>query len=74
VSGGDPFPWGDRDPVGGYKVGDRVGIIYSDHDNYIFDNPDGEVVAVDHDGDRVGVTISVQVTVWDPEKLYLVKP
>ena len=61
------FPWGDRDPESGYKVGDYVGIIYSDHDTYIFDNPKGIVVAVE---DRVDeglgsqrLTVQVEVEV-----------
>jgi hypothetical protein len=41
------FPWGEREPEGGFKVGDYVGLIYSDHDNYVFDNPEGVIVDIE---------------------------
>lgn len=67
------FPWGDLDPIDGYKVGDAVGIIYSDHEHYIFDNPTGEVVAVEQKSDEefaeVFVTVQVKVSV-PSSKLY----
>lgn len=56
------FIWGDKDPTGGFKTGDLVGIIYSDHEEYIFDNPEGVLVnpngrvllfAEIHDADRL---------------------
>jgi hypothetical protein len=45
------FPWGDPDPPDGYKVGDTVGIIHSDHETYMFDNPVGTIVAIENDSD-----------------------
>lgn len=66
------FPWGDRNPPGGYEVGDRVGILFSDHDRYLFDNPVGKVVAVDFDDeDRALITVQVQAD-CAPEDLYLI--
>jgi hypothetical protein len=62
--GSESFPWGDRDPVGGYKVGDVVGIIHSDHEDYLFDNPNGVVtaIAVDDEGmQQLTVTVETDV-------------
>jgi hypothetical protein len=80
----DNFPWGDRHPEGGYKIGDVVGLIYSDHENYIFDNPTGIVVAVDDDCEKHGfeheddgacasVTVQVEATVNAGHHLYLIE-
>ena len=56
---------GDADPEGGYQVGDEVGLFYSDHDTYIFDNPTGVVVAIAEGEDgfeqRCAVEIGVEV-------------
>jgi hypothetical protein len=45
------FPWGEISPEGGYQVGDRVGLFYSDHERYIFDNPVGVVTRVEENCD-----------------------
>lgn len=68
------FPWGELHPQGGYRVGDYVGLIYSDHERYIFDNPTGVVVAVEEsctDADHPEpcdtcqqVTVQVEATVY----------
>jgi hypothetical protein len=62
------FPWGDRYPEGGYRIGDRVGLIYSDHTDYIFDNPTGIVTEVEEDS----VTVQIEVSV-DNERVYLIE-
>jgi hypothetical protein len=77
------FPWGDRDPEGGYRIGDTVGLIYSDHEDYVFDNPTGVVVDVrpydenDEDPDENGsrqqwVSLSVYAE-CSSEILYLIE-
>jgi hypothetical protein len=66
------FPWGERDPEGGYRVGDRVGVIHSDHEEYIFDNPTGVITAIEQDGDGPVLTVSVNAEVT-PDQLYLIE-
>jgi len=66
------FPWGDRNPEGGFQVGDHVGLIYSDHEEYIFDNPTGTVTAVDEDEDLgQQVTVEVEAT-FNADRVYLI--
>jgi hypothetical protein len=65
----ESFPWGDRDPVGGFKVGDHVGLIYSDHEEYIFDNPTGVITSIGDDGT---VTVKVEATI-DSDRVYLIE-
>jgi hypothetical protein len=70
-------PWGDSSPEGGFKVGDVVNLAYSDHDEYIFDNPRGVVVAVDEDEeydepDRV--TVAVEATLPASRVLLIARP
>jgi hypothetical protein len=62
------FPWGDRNPKDGYKVEDCVGIIHSDHENYLFDNPTGKVIKTAKD--MVIVQIEVEVP---KDKMYLIE-
>lgn len=60
------FPWGDRNPEGGFQVGDYVGLIHSDHDDYIFDNPSGVVTHVEkaeNEDDLDRITVQVDATV-----------
>lgn len=68
------FPWGEQNPQDGFKIGDRVGLIYSDHEEYIFDNPVGIVTAVgDSAGDQSDVTLSVVVDASiDASRVYLI--
>jgi hypothetical protein len=75
------FPWGERNPEGGYKVGDLVGIVHSDHADYLFDNPEGVITAMKEDEDaweddegeasNMFATVTVEVTV-STHKLYLI--
>jgi hypothetical protein len=72
MSGDRNFPWGEPNPVGGFKVGDYVGLIYSDHEEYIFDNPEGVVTAVEQDDDEqtiITVAVSAQITA---DRVYLI--
>jgi len=65
----DPdFPWGDPNPPGGYREDDFVGIVFSDHEHYIFDNPTGVVETVFRDG---SVLVRVMAHVH-PDKLFLI--
>jgi hypothetical protein len=78
----EDFPWGDRLPLGGYQIGDYVGLIYSDHEEYIFDNPTGTVTQIE--GDCVDadhsdpctecqrVTVQVEAVIG-AERLYLIE-
>ena len=71
----ESFPWGDHNPEGGFKVGDIVGLSYSDHDEYIFDNPTGVVVAIEsaeEDGWPDQITVEVQATI-SADRVYLIK-
>lgn len=68
------FPFGELDPDGGFKVGDWVGLIYSDHEDYIFDNPQGIVTNVEDTGDGTGdaiVTVNVSASIGD-HRVYLI--
>ena len=76
------FPWGDPDP-GKYKLGDYVGLFYSDHERYIFDNPVGVVTEIEEDRFGDGgldeddvpeqyVTVEVLATVG-ASKLFLIE-
>ena len=68
----DDFPFGDCDPPGGYREDDYVGLIYSDHEHYVFDNPCGFVreVSTDEYG-SVRVTVAVDATVGI-DRLFLI--
>ncbi len=68
------FPWGDRNPPEGFKVGDYVGIIHSD-ENPSFDNPEGQIVTIDEgEFEDDGLMIGVQVVTTIMENdLYLIK-
>jgi hypothetical protein len=70
----DDFPWGEVNPEGGYRVGDAVGLFYSDHERYIFDNPTGVVTSVecDEDDDLQLITVQVEALVTAGD-LYLIK-
>ena len=54
-----------------FRVGDHVGILYSDHTDYFFDDPVGEIISIeDEDGmgrATIQVTASVPVNrLYDP--------
>lgn len=57
------FPWGDQNPPGGFQVGDYVGLVYSDHDEYIFDNPVGFVTALNEEDGYTRVTVEVEASI-----------
>lgn len=63
-------PWGERNPQGGYRVGDEVGVIFSDHEHYIFDNPTGVVTAVDDQTATISVMVGAMV---NQDRLYLIE-
>jgi hypothetical protein len=44
-----------------YKIGDIVGISHSDHDDYFFDNPIGEIIKIDSPDEDGIQTITVLV-------------
>lgn len=74
VSVDDAFPWGDLDPEGGFQVGDRVGLIYSDHEEYVFDNPTGVVTAVEEGEPDLPARITVQVEATiSADRVYLIQ-
>ena len=74
VSADDTFPWGDPDPEGGFQVGDRVGLAYSDHEEYVFDNPTGVVTAIEEGEPDIPARITVQVEATiSADRVYLIQ-
>jgi Ser-tRNA(Ala) deacylase AlaX len=56
-----------------FKVGDTVGLIYSDHEEYVFDNPTGVVTHVEHEDDMPDqVTVEVKATIG-ADRVYLIE-
>jgi len=72
TKGTPEFPWGDRNPEGGYKVGDEVGIIHSDHETYMFDNPTGKIVRLQDDGDDTPTVVVLVEAYCHAGDLYLI--
>jgi len=69
------FPWGMQNPPGGFQVGDYVGLIYSDHEEYVFDEPKGVVTKVepmDWDESVSLITVEVEAAILS-DRVYLIK-
>ena len=67
LRGDSYYHWGDPTPSGGFQVGDVVGLVYSDHEEYVFDNPVGVVTYIKPDPDEDGgddmITVAVEATI-----------
>lgn len=67
-------PFGDPNPPDGFQVGDYVALIYSDHGEYIFDNPRGVITAVDTREYGVFLTVVVPALISSDRLLLLERP